>query len=150
MGTTAGEIAIAELARLMLELSPVTIVLNSGEQHARWESELFWNHANSRMLEINEIAPSLVINVEPPQYMGGTAQHLAFYKDAKLIAVVGDYMPKSLEVIWIPVESKRFSELLYANLLQFAEAGYPGCVGCLGPAFDRNWNERAHRESLRP
>jgi hypothetical protein len=148
MTATIGEIAIAELARLMLELSPVTIVPRSGEQHARWETDYFWNHSNSRMLEIYEIAPSLIINVESPQHMGGTAQHLTFYKDDRMIAVVGDHKPKSLEVIWIPVESKRFSELLCENLLQFAEAGYPGCVGCLGPAFDREWDERAYRESL--
>ena len=148
MTATIGEIAIAELARLMLELSPVTIVPHSGGEHAIWESEYFWNQANSRMLEINEIAPSLVINVASPQYTDGTAQHLTFYKDDRVIAVVGDHSPESLDVIWIPIEYKRFSELLCEYMIQFSEAGYPGCEGCLGPAFAREWDERAHRESL--
>ncbi|HIG33785.1 MAG TPA: hypothetical protein EYQ11_02750 [Candidatus Poseidoniales archaeon] len=148
MTATTGETAIAELARLILKLSPVTIIPCSGESHSKWESDNYWNHDNSRMLEINEIAPSLVINVETLQYSEGTPQHLTFYKDDRLIAIVGNNKPTSLEAIWIPVETKRFSELLCENLLQLAEAGYPGCDGCLGPAFDKEWDEQAHRESL--
>jgi len=148
MTATTGEIAIAELARLMLKLSPVTIIPCSGESRAKWGCENYWNNANSRILEINEIVPSLVINVETPRYLEGTPKHLSFYKDEILIAIVGDHKPTSLEAIWIPVETKRFSELLCENLLQLAEAGYPGCDGCLGPAFDREWDERTHRESL--
>ena len=148
MAETTEEIAIAELARLLLELSPVTVIPCSGDAHSEWESEDFWNHANSRMLEINEIVPSLVIDVATPQYSEGSAQHLSFYKDDRVIAFVGDHEPASLDTIWIPIEAKIFSELLCENLLQLAEAGYPGCDGCLGPASDSEWDERAHRKSL--
>jgi len=147
MSQTTRENAIAELARLMLELSPVTII-PPRDSHSKFEYDRFWNHANSRMLEINEIAPSLVINVKTPKHSQGNSKNMSFCKDERVIAVIGYHKPISLEPIWIPIESRRFSELLCENLLQLAEAGYPGCDGCLGPAFDREWDERAHRDSL--
>jgi hypothetical protein len=147
MAATTVEFAIAELARLMLELSPVTIIPRTGNPSAKLDSTNYWL-ADSRILEICEIAPTLVIDVATPQYTNGTVRHLSFYKDERLIAVVGDHKPASLDAIWIPIESKRFSDLLCENLRQLAEAGYPGCEGCLGPAFDREWDERAHRELL--
>ena len=44
---------------------------------------------------------------------------------------------------------REFTDSLVNFLVQFSDAGYPGCVGCLDPVYENNWNERMHRESLR-
>ena len=161
MNALTNETAIAELAKLVLELSPVQILPSTKESLSEEKFRDFLRHVNSRMLEVHEVAPSLIIEMAHPTYDEDSptlfncethtkkmSYQLSFYKDDRLIAVVGDREPKSMETIWIPVEPMQFCESLFDNLLQFAEAGYPGCEGCLGPAFDGIWDERTHRDSF--
>ena len=161
MNASTNETAIAVLAKLMLELSPVRIHPRTIGTMSEGEFGEFLSLVNSKILEVHEVAPSLIIEMALPQnnedlptsfnsetHTEEMPYQLSFYKDDRLIAVVGDHEPKTMEAIWIPEEPMQFCESLFGNLLQFAEAGYPGCEGCLGPAFDGTWDERAHRDSL--
>jgi hypothetical protein len=161
MNASTNETAIAVLAKLMLELSPVQILPRAIGTMSEGEFGDILRLVNSKILEVHEVAPSLIIELAlPPNdkdsptlfnsetHTEEMPYQLSFYKDDRLIAVVGDHEPKTMEPIWIPEEPMQFCESLFGNLLQFAEAGYPGCEGCLGPAFDRTWDERTHRDSL--
>jgi hypothetical protein len=57
--------------------------------------------------------------------------------------------PVDLRVVWIPGNCSSIWNRFTNTVLRLAEAGYPGCVGCAGPAAEWPWDEEASRQRLR-
>ena len=57
--------------------------------------------------------------------------------------------PVDLRVVWIPGNCSSIWNRFTDTVLRLAEAGYPGCVGCAGPAAEWPWDEEASRQRLR-
>ena len=51
--------------------------------------------------------------------------------------------------VWIPGDCTSIWNRFTDTVLRLAAAGYPGCVGCAGPAAEVPWNEEVSRQRLR-
>ena len=96
-------------------------------------------------VEISDIAPGLIIEIS------GESQDL----DGIVIdieespgGVIGVDEPDDREVVWIPGDTQTIWDRFIDSLLRLAAAGYPGCVGCAGPAAEVPWDEGASRRRL--
>ena len=49
------------------------------------------------------------------------------------------------DVLWIPLEASKAWETVWLTLKELLEAGYPGCLGCGGPASEEPWDEAKNR-----
>jgi len=57
--------------------------------------------------------------------------------------------PVDPKVVWIPGDCSSIWNRFTKTVLILAEAGYPGCVGCAGPAAEGPWDEEASRQRMR-
>ena len=145
MGQTTSELAIAELAKLLLSNSPIDVEVSIEKPNSSRDSEfIIW--FSKKMLEAHDSVPSLIVNIQSAKCSDSC---ITYYLNGDIIAKVGRIEPSSLDAIWVPVDLREFTDSLVNFLVQFSDAGYPGCVGCLDPVYENNWNERMHRESLR-
>ena len=55
--------------------------------------------------------------------------------------------PKSLEIVWIK-EGVSVWDKLRQKIIELGAAGYPGCVGCAGPAASEPWDEEYSRNEI--
>ena len=109
----------------------------------------FTEQANSLALHISDSLPALI---REPQVLSEVGwNYICMRCDGELIARIGGPEP-AMAVCWIPAgrgecgESWKLLQQLVHDLL---EAGYPGCVGCAGPAATEPWDEVARRGELR-
>jgi len=63
--------------------------------------------------------------------------------------VIATKEPVDSKVVWIPGDCSSIWNRFTDTVLRLAEAGYPGCVGCAGPAAEGPWDEEASRQRLR-
>lgn len=49
------------------------------------------------------------------------------------------------DVLWIPLEASKAWSTIWLTLKELLEAGYPGCLGCGGPASEEPWDEAKNR-----
>tara|TARA_B100001750_G_scaffold135843_1_gene108083 strand:+ start:51 stop:461 length:411 start_codon:yes stop_codon:yes gene_type:complete len=56
--------------------------------------------------------------------------------------------PASMDEVWIPGDITEMWARYLRTMLELARAGYPGCVGCAGPAAEIAWDEVASRSRL--
>ena len=56
--------------------------------------------------------------------------------------------PSSEDEVWIPGNISEMWARYLRTMLELAAAGYPGCVGCAGPAGELAWDEVASRSRL--
>ena len=62
--------------------------------------------------------------------------------------IFSDSEPSSMDEVWIPGDISNMWDRYLRTMLELAEAGYPGCVGCAGPAAEIAWDEVASRSRL--
>jgi hypothetical protein len=63
--------------------------------------------------------------------------------------VLANEEPGDNRVVWIPGDCTSIWNRFTDTVLRLAAAGYPGCVGCAGPAAEVPWDEEASRQRLR-
>ena len=97
-------------------------------------------------VQISDIAPGLLLEVV------GEVHEL----DGIVIDIGGSpggaiavNEPEDRGVVWIPGDMYSIWERFTDSLLRLAAAGYPGCVGCAGPAAEVPWDEEASRFRFR-
>lgn len=54
-----------------------------------------------------------------------------------------------IDVLWIALEPSKAWQTIWLTLTELLEAGYPGCLGCGGPASEEPWNEEKSRLQFR-
>ena len=54
----------------------------------------------------------------------------------------------SIDVVWLPMETRDGWAALWAVSVDLLDAGYPGCLGCGGPHTEGEWDERGSRQNM--
>ena len=110
-------------------------------------------HRNPRALgvdelsiEISDIAPGLLLGVVGEFH---EIDGIVIYIGGSHGGAIAVDEPEDREVVWIPGDMNSIWERFTDTLLKLAAAGYPGCVGCAGPAADMPWDEEASRRRFR-
>jgi hypothetical protein len=97
-------------------------------------------------VKISDIAPGLLLGVIGEVHqLDGIVIDIG---DSAGGAIAVDE-PKDRRVVWIPGDMHSIWERFTDSLLRLAAAGYPGCVGCAGPAAEVPWDEEASRRRFR-
>ena len=128
--------AISELARRALRSKGVVI-----------------RHHNPAALDIDDLSVKIT-DLAPGVLLGVVGE----ISDSKGIVidimsshggVLTNEEPGDNRVVWIPGDCTSIWNRFTDTVLRLAAAGYPGCVGCAGPAAEVPWDEEASRQRLR-
>ncbi len=128
--------AISELARRALRSKGVVI-----------------RHHNPAALDIDDL--SVKITDLAPGVMLGVVGEISNSKGIVIDimsspgGVLTNEEPGDNRVVWIPGDCISIWNRFTDTVLRLAAAGYPGCVGCAGPAAEVPWDEEASRQRLR-
>ena len=101
---------------------------------------------DSLSVKISDLSPGMLLGVvgETSDSKGITIEML----NSPGGVIAGDE-PVDFRVVWIPGNCSAIWNRFKDTVLRLAEAGYPGCVGCAGPAAEGPWDEGASRQRLR-
>ena len=134
MRTTFEAAAISELARRTLQSSDVTI--RAGLQYGTDIERI--------STSLSDASPALMI----------AANHIEVESNAIMIeltdlpgGIIGGEEPDG-KLVWIPGDVADIWCRYLGVLVNLANAGYPGCVGCAGPAAELTWDELLSRRRL--
>ena len=136
MRSTIEAAAISELARRALRSEGMVI-------HHRNPTSL---GIDALSVKISDLSPGTLLGVvgEESASEGITIETLNSPG-----GVIATKEPVDSKVVWIPGDCSSIWKRFTDTVLRLAEAGYPGCVGCAGPAAEGPWDEEASRQRLR-
>ena len=136
MRSTIEAAAISELARRALRSEGMVI-------HHRNPTSL---DIDALSVKISDLSPGTLLGVvgEESASEGITIETLNSPG-----GVIATKEPVDSKVVWIPGDCSSIWNRFTNTVLRLAEAGYPGCVGCAGPAAEGPWDEEASRQRLR-
>jgi|ETNmetMinimDraft_29_1059903.scaffolds.fasta_scaffold25913_2 hypothetical protein len=137
---STNELAIAELAKVILSRGSIDAKIGRFV-----DDDGSLTIITSSLQIIQDVSPSTILTVHFDEQIGS---EINFFEQQSHVASVSKIEPRSLQTIWIPIEASEFCERLVNYAIQFSEAGYPGCLDCLGPAYENIWDEVAHRGAL--
>ena len=136
MRSTIEAAAISELARRTLRAEGVVI-----------------RHHNPAALDIDDL--SVKITDLAPGVLLGVVGEISNSKGIVIDilsspgGVLANEEPGDNRVVWIPGDCTSIWDRFTDTVLRLAAAGYPGCVGCAGPAAEVPWDEEASRQRFR-
>ena len=136
MSTSKQGTAISELARRTLRSSGVT-VRTKGVERLR---------IDSLSVLISDLAPSVISGAIAEETGEGA---IAIVLEGEPGGFIGGPEPRTLDDVWVPGNPDELWEEFGNSVLGLATAGYPGCIGCAGPAAELPWDEEASRDRLR-
>tara|TARA_B100000579_G_scaffold427966_1_gene437404 strand:- start:2158 stop:2565 length:408 start_codon:yes stop_codon:yes gene_type:complete len=126
-----GGAAISELARRILRSSGVKIIHDGG-----LEQEI-----DSLAKELSDNAPKIIFGIESEVT---DSADIYFLNMNSQNGIISQKPPQSLETVWIKGGSEKW-KLLQKQIVELGRAGYPGCIGCAGPAASEPWDEAVSR-----
>tara|TARA_B100000965_G_C19563326_1_gene745613 strand:- start:1023 stop:1430 length:408 start_codon:yes stop_codon:yes gene_type:complete len=126
-----GGAAISELARRILRSSGVKI-MHDGKLEQ--EIECLAN-------ELSDKAPKIIFGIESEVT---DSADIYFLNMNSQNGIISQKPPKSLEIVWIKGGAEKWN-LLQKQIVELGRAGYPGCIGCAGPAASEPWDESISR-----
>jgi len=126
--------AISELARRTLQSSEVTFVADEG----------YSTDIDSLSAKLGDVSPSLIITVNQIK-VNSNSICIEFPESPN--GRIGGREPDD-DVIWIPGDIPNIWGRYLKVMLELAMAGYPGCIGCAGPAAEIPWDESLSRRRL--
>ena len=126
-----GGAAISELARRILRSSGVKI-MHDGKLEQ--EIECLAN-------ELSDNAPKIIFGIESEVT---DSADIYFLNMNSQNGIISQKPPKSLEIVWIKGGAEKWN-LLQKQIVELGRAGYPGCIGCAGPAASEPWDESISR-----
>ena len=136
MGSSKQGAAISELARRTLRSSGIT-VRTKGVERLR---------IDSLSVLISDLAPSVISGAIAEETDEGA---IAIVLEGEPGGFIGGPDPRTLDGVWVPGNPDELWEEFGSAVLDLAAAGYPGCIGCAGPAAELPWDEEASRSRLR-
>ena len=136
MGSSKQGAAISELARRTLRSSGITVRTKDVERL----------RIDSLSVLISDLAPSVISGAIAEEADEGT---IAIVLEGGPGGFIGGPEPRTLDGVWIPGNPEELWEEFGSSVLDLAAAGYPGCIGCAGPAAELPWDEEASRSRLR-
>jgi hypothetical protein len=117
MSGSGEDAAISELARRILRSSGVKII-----------------HDGELMEEIESLAAQI-----------SDSEDIFFMNKNSANGIISQNPPVSLEIVWIKGGNEKWKNL-QKKIVELGRAGYPGCIGCAGPAASEPWDEVISRE----
>tara|TARA_Y100000768_G_scaffold179168_1_gene134184 strand:+ start:406 stop:813 length:408 start_codon:yes stop_codon:yes gene_type:complete len=126
-----GGAAISELARRILRSSGVKVIHDGG-----LEQEI-----DSLAKELSDNAPKIIFGIESEVT---DSADIYFLNMNSQNGIISQKPPPSLETVWIKGGSEKWN-LLQKQIVELGRAGYPGCIGCAGPAASEPWDEAVSR-----
>ena len=128
---------VAELARRLLRTDSLQL-----------EVPMFLEEsAIDLSLHVSDSLPSLL---REPKVVSDSGWNYLSLKTEVLIGRIGGPEPE-IEVCWIPCddsEVRQIWEMIVDSVKELLVAGYPGCIGCAGPAATEPWDESGSRARL--
>ncbi len=123
--------SLAEAARRLLRSSGAILMV---------PSELV-TAAHSLSLRVSDELPGMLN--EPEVRLG--KGWIAVQVDGLSIVQIGGSSP-DVSICWVPSKDLADSWVSFSKIvIDLLIAGYPGCVGCAGPAAERPWKEDEQR-----
>lgn len=132
MRGSVGDAAISELARRILRSSGVKIIHNGKLEH----------EIESLSRELSDKAPKIIFGIDTEI---SESEDIFFVNMNSKNGIISQDPPESLETVWIKGGLEKW-DILQKYILELGRAGYPGCVGCAGPAASEPWDEGFSRE----
>jgi len=128
--------AISELARRTLRSDG--IVVHYHNPTALNIDDLF--------VKITDLAPSMLLGVRG---VVSNSDGIVIEIMSLPGGVIAIDEPNDKRVVWIPGDCISIWNRFTDTILRLAAAGYPGCVGCAGPAAEVPWDEEASRQRFK-
>ncbi|HIE63978.1 MAG: hypothetical protein CXT72_00500 [Methanobacteriota archaeon] len=135
MNQSANSLAISELARRILRSTGCII---SHPSYLEDEMKTF-------STELSDLAPTMIFGMQNNLHISECIK-ITFEKTSKG-GIISKECPENLDDVWIQGDYKYWPRLK-KNILDLAEAGYPGCIGCAGPAAELPWDEISSRSKI--
>ena len=132
--SSSEDAAVSELARRILRSNGLTIIHN-GELSEQIEQLSF---------ELSDRAPKIVFGIKGQI---NSSNKIIFENKNTGDGMISMSPPKSLEIVWIK-EGVSVWHKLCQKIIELGAAGYPGCVGCAGPAASEPWDEEYSRNEI--
>jgi|TARA_B110000438_G_scaffold108992_1_gene106956 hypothetical protein len=134
MSSSSEDAAVAELARRILRSNGLMITHNGQltDQIEQLSSEL------------SDRAPKIVFGINGKI---SDVKEIFFEINNSEDGMISLKPPNSLDIVWIRGGANMWSKLT-RKIVELGSAGYPGCVGCAGPAASEPWNEEASRNEI--
>ena len=132
MSSSNRDAAISELARRILRSSGVKII-HGGE---------LMKEIESLAGELSDKAPKIIFGIESQI---SDSEDIFFMNANSANGIISDDPPVSLEIVWIKGGIEKWGDL-QKKIVELGRAGYPGCIGCAGPAASEPWDEALSRK----
>ena len=134
MRSSSEDAAISELARRILRSSGVEISHNG---FLSKNIEILSN-------ELSDNAPKIIFGIKSIII---DSEDISFEMLDSKDVIISTSPPESLEIIWVKKRESTWNNLTQ-KIIELGRAGYPGCIGCAGPAADEPWNETESRNQI--
>ena len=132
MSSSNGDAAISELARRILRSSGVKII-HDGK---------LMEEIESLAGELSDKAPKIIFGIESQI---SDSEDIFFMNANSANGIISQDPPISLEIVWIKGGIEQWVNL-QKKIVELGRAGYPGCIGCAGPAASEPWDEGLSRK----
>ena len=132
MSSSNGDAAISELARRILRSSGVKII-HDGK---------LMEEIESLAEELSDKAPKIIFGIESQI---SDSEDIFFMNANSANGIISQDPPISLEIVWIKGGIEQWVNL-QKKIVELGRAGYPGCIGCAGPAASEPWDEGLSRK----
>ena len=134
MRATFEAAAIGELARRTLRSDEVSFKAGS----------MFSDDIGGLSTALSDSSPSLIIEVK---YFEVESDTITIEFTELAGGRIGEEEPGD-DLVWIPGDVHDIWSRYLRVMVELASAGYPGCVGCAGPAAEVPWDEVLSRSRL--
>ena len=134
MRSSSEDAAVSELARRILRSSGVEISHNG---FLLRDIEVLSN-------ELSDNAPKIIFGIKSIII---DSEDISFEMLDSKDGIISTSPPESLEIIWVKKRESTWNNLTQ-KIIELGRAGYPGCIGCAGPAADEPWNETESRNQI--
>ena len=124
--------AISELARRILRSSGVNIVHNG----------ILSSEIKELSHKLSDSAPKIIFGIKSKII---DTEDVFFEIEGTENGIISVSPPNSLDVVWVKKNEETWNNLTI-KIIELGSAGYPGCIGCAGPAADEPWNEKRSRD----
>lgn len=119
--------AVSELARRILRSNGVEIIHNG--QLSQQIEDL--------SKELSDRAPKIIFGIKS---IFSKTENIIFQNLNSSDGIISLKEPDSLEIVWVKGGIEVWNQL-QNKIVELGRAGYPGCVGCAGPAASEPWDE---------
>ena len=134
MRATFEAAAISELARRTLRSTEVTFQADKA----------FSADIESLSTSLSDVSPTLMISIS---HIEIDSESITIDCSGLAGGMIGCEEPEQ-EFVWINGNVNDIWRKYIRVMIELANAGYPGCVGCAGPAAEMPWDETLSRRRL--